>query len=183
MFDKDLELSRASLIVSSAMSMPVTRPPGAFSASKRVAHPDPQPTSSTRASLGIAISAIACSPTGRWPFSMPSPRPALAQSLNSKRKRSSIYCPTNFSLSLLVSRLNVIWFLVGNCVAGDIDKLKFVGLLRTQSVKHAREWNRLSNMLDAAHPRRATLDAHSESGMRNTTVAAQVEIPLESLLW
>src|SRR5258708_37887290 len=73
------------------MSMPVTLPLIAKPASKRLAQPDPHPTSSTRALVGTRMRSIACSPTGRWPRSILSPFPSRAHSLNSVRSCS---CPS-----------------------------------------------------------------------------------------
>ena len=57
-----------------------------------------------------------------------------------------------------------------------------VARLRPNPIKHAREWNRFPDVLDAAHPRGAAFNAHAESCVRHAAVAAQVEIPLERLL-
>src|SRR5688572_30121516 len=48
-----------------------------------------------------------------------------------------------------------------------------------QPVKHPRERNRFADVLQSANPRDGTLDAHAESGMRNGSVFAKIEIPLE----
>src|SRR5438874_1993950 len=45
--------------------------------------------------------------------------------------------------------------------------------------ERTREWNRLADVLEAADPRDGTLDAHAEAGVRDASVLAQVEIPLE----
>src|SRR5207253_343181 len=58
----------------------------------------------------------------------------------------------------------------------------FGNMLRPQAIKHPRKRNRLAHVLDAAHPRGATLDAHAESGVRYAAVATQVEIPFKSFL-
>src|SRR5215212_11139809 len=52
---------------------------------------------------------------------------------------------------------------------------------RSQSVKHPRERDGLADVLDAAHPCDAALDAHAEARVRDAAVAAQVEVPLERL--
>src|SRR5947208_5937056 len=53
--------------------------------------------------------------------------------------------------------------------------------LRIHAVNHSREGDDLANVFGAANPGDGTLEAQSEAGMRNATVAPQVEIPLESL--
>src|SRR5215210_3114337 len=51
----------------------------------------------------------------------------------------------------------------------------------SESVEHPRERDGLADVLDAAHPCDAALDAHAEARVRDAAVAAQVEIPLERL--
>src|SRR5258708_16835029 len=51
--------------------------------------------------------------------------------------------------------------------------------LRIHAINHAREGDDLANVLGAANPGDSALKAHSEAGVGNTAVAAQVEIPLE----
>src|SRR5581483_12103784 len=46
-------------------------------------------------------------------------------------------------------------------------------------VQRPGERDRLTHVLEAANPRHAALNAHSEPGVRNAAVLAQVEIPLE----
>src|SRR5690242_578225 len=53
--------------------------------------------------------------------------------------------------------------------------------LRIHAVNHAREGNDLANVFGTANPGDSALEPQSETGMRNATVAPQVEIPLESL--
>src|SRR5260370_30679656 len=53
--------------------------------------------------------------------------------------------------------------------------------LRIHAINHAREGDDLANVFGAANPCDGALKAHSEAGMRNAAVAAQVEIPLEGL--
>src|SRR6185369_3414100 len=55
-------------------------------------------------------------------------------------------------------------------------------VLRLDAIDHTRKRNGLSNVLDAAHPRRATLDSHSKTTVRNAAVTSQVEIPLKRFL-
>src|SRR6266851_4595219 len=52
--------------------------------------------------------------------------------------------------------------------------------LRIHAVNHAREGDDLANVLGAANPGDGALEAHSEAGVGNAAVAAQVEIPLKS---
>jgi hypothetical protein len=68
---------------------------------------------------------------------------------------------------------------------GGLARAGFLTLtsqLRSEPVKHARKWNRFSDVIDAAHPGGTTFYAHPKTGVRNAAVAAQVEIPLERLL-
>src|SRR5260370_13172182 len=51
--------------------------------------------------------------------------------------------------------------------------------LRIHAINHAREGDDLANVLGAANPGDGALEAHSEAGVGNAAVAAQVEIPLE----
>src|SRR5205814_3249464 len=41
--------------------------------------------------------------------------------------------------------------------------------------------NRFPDVLDAAHPGRAALNAHAEPAVRHAAVTTQIEIPLESI--
>src|SRR5205809_5653848 len=53
--------------------------------------------------------------------------------------------------------------------------------LRIHAVNHSREGDDLANVFGAANPGDGALEAHSEAGVRHAAVAAQVEIPLESV--
>lgn len=55
--------------------------------------------------------------------------------------------------------------------------------LRSDAIEHTREGDCFSNVLDAAHPRRAPLDSHAKTSVRYAAVAPQVEVPLEGLFW
>jgi hypothetical protein len=51
--------------------------------------------------------------------------------------------------------------------------------LRSDAIKHTGEWDRFSNVLNAAHPGRATLDTHTKTSVRDAAVTPQVEVPLK----
>src|SRR3954451_6589159 len=55
-------------------------------------------------------------------------------------------------------------------------------LLWFQPIQHSGKRNGLANVLNAAHPCRAALDAHTESGMGHAAVATQIQIPFECFL-
>jgi hypothetical protein len=61
----------------------------------------------------------------------------------------------------------------------EIVRLYLRITLGFQAVKHPRERDRFADVFDAAHPRRAALDAHSEAGVRNRAETPQIEIPFE----
>src|SRR5262249_31947253 len=54
--------------------------------------------------------------------------------------------------------------------------------LRIDAIKCARKWNGLPHVLEAADPGNGTLDPHAEASVRDSTIFAQIEIPLESRL-
>src|SRR5712692_7968980 len=68
------------------MSIPTTRPSVTIFASRRDSHPAPHPTSSTLSAGASRIFSSTGSVMGRWSCSIPSPRPASAQRLNSSRR-------------------------------------------------------------------------------------------------
>src|SRR5437667_271478 len=70
------------------MSIPTTRPSGTSFASRRESHPAPQPTSRTLSVGASRIFSSTGSVMGRCSCSIPSPRPASAQRLNSSRRES-----------------------------------------------------------------------------------------------
>src|SRR5260370_26323183 len=86
---KSTLLRRAWRIISSEMSIPTTRPSGTNFAKRRDSHPAPQPTSRTLSVGASCIFSSTGSVMGRWSCSIPSPRPASAQRLNSSRSVSS----------------------------------------------------------------------------------------------
>jgi len=55
--------------------------------------------------------------------------------------------------------------------------------LGPNTIEHPGKRYRLSNMLDAAHPRGASFNTHAESGVRDAAITAQVQIPLKCFLW
>src|SRR5260370_18886466 len=61
----------------------------------------------------------------------------------------------------------------------DSGKSAELPALRIHAINHAREGDDLANVLGAANPGDGALEAHSEAGVGNAAVAAQVEIPLE----
>src|SRR6185437_6606233 len=50
---------------------------------------------------------------------------------------------------------------------------------RLQSVQHSRKCDRLSYVFEPAHPCYAAFDPHAEATMRNRSVFAQIDIPVE----
>src|SRR5436190_8474680 len=52
---------------------------------------------------------------------------------------------------------------------------------RTQSFEHARERDRLADVVQSADPRHAALDAHPEPRVRYGAEAAEVEVPVDRL--
>ena len=97
-FSKSLDSSRARATISSEMSRPTTCPePTGPSATRRaiilVAHPVPQPISSTRSPGFRSMRRIVCSAMLRWRLSMPAARPLSTQLLNSCRSFSSASLP------------------------------------------------------------------------------------------
>src|SRR5208283_1915220 len=97
MFSKSFDASRACRTISSETSRPTTWPnPSGPSptnrASRRVAHPEPQPRSSTRSPGRRFISRNVFSVMSRWWFSIFGPSPAAAQRLNSCCSFSSGVC-------------------------------------------------------------------------------------------
>ena len=55
--------------------------------------------------------------------------------------------------------------------------------LRIDTVQRSGKWDGFADVLQAADPGDGALDAHAEAGVRNGSVAAQVEIPLEGVEW
>src|SRR3984885_16213632 len=49
-------------------------------------------------------------------------------------------------------------------------------------MQHARKWDRLAHVLQAADPSDSALDAHAETRVRNAAVFAEIKIPLEGFL-
>src|SRR5579862_6067378 len=52
---------------------------------------------------------------------------------------------------------------------------------RVQPVQHSWERDGFANVFEAADPCYRALNAHAEAGVRNATILAQVQIPLERL--
>src|SRR5713226_8350480 len=71
------------------MSIPTTRPSGTNFDSRRESQPAPHPMSRTLSVGARRIFSSTGSVMGRWSCSIPSPRPASAQRLNSSRRVSS----------------------------------------------------------------------------------------------
>src|SRR4051812_3840807 len=67
---------------------------------------------------------------------------------------------------------------MSNLLWGDVR----VCGLGFQPVQHARERDRLAEVLDAADPGDAPFDAHADPAVRDRAVFAQVEIPVEGFL-
>src|SRR6185437_3357472 len=55
--------------------------------------------------------------------------------------------------------------------------------LRIDAVQRPREGDGFAHVVEAADPGHRALDAHAESGVRNRSVAPQIEIPLEGVDW
>ncbi len=53
--------------------------------------------------------------------------------------------------------------------------------LRGQALQHSREWDRLTHVGQAAHPRDHPLDPGTETGVGKGPVTSQVQVPTERL--
>src|SRR5271165_490732 len=53
-------------------------------------------------------------------------------------------------------------------------------MLRRQAVEHSRERDRLPNVRKSTYPRDRALDAQAESGVGESSITADVQVPLES---
>src|SRR5260370_1287291 len=112
-------------------------------------------------------------PRRLWPRSMGTPMMRTFWAMRSSVNRDS--CESSAvprrteepGKSLINSRLQ------------DSGKSAELPALRIHAINHAREGDDLANVLGAANPGDGALKAHSEAGVGNAAVAAQVEIPLE----
>src|SRR5258706_10664878 len=115
---------------------------------------------------------------------MPSPLPARAHALNSVRSCSSIRVECcslcEISVYLCVSMVNICWMdhhRDTEAYGGNTETN-----LRSQPVQHPGKWNRFADVFNSAHPGGAAFDAHAKAGVGDTAIAAQIQIPFESLL-
>src|SRR5713226_690031 len=114
------------------MSIPTTRPSGTSFDSRRDSQPAPHPTSRTLSVGASCIFSSTGSVMGRCSCSIPSPRPASAQRLNSSRRESlEVISGIRWKLSVLhfcqqldelLFSLDLIVAAFGVCHLGDIHR-------------------------------------------------------------